>query len=655
MKPTCLLIVCLLPCLAQRPVAPSEEQVGRARGEDFINYNLVQSYEFGYRFHSVGGNEEKYRSDVNYQNGLRLLSSRFSMNSKDGHGRFFDELTISVLGLGNDPYQSANVRAQKNRLWRYDMLWRSNDYYNPALAISDGQHRIDTTRQWQDHDLTIFPQSRFRFFLGYSRNSQQGPALSTTQLLDLLGDKFPLMADINRKQREFRLGNEFQFLGIKVNWMRTWEKFEESSPLRIEAPQPGSDPSIGATLDHFSRTEPYTGSTPGWRVNVIKTGETYWGLNGRFTYSGGRRGFAFDETASGSDRTGGVYGRQILVGGEARRPVTTGNLTLSIFPAERLTITNHSNFYNTRIDGDASYQEFFNSLQGFTRVDFQFLGVRNFSNTTDASYVFNKRVQAHGGYTYANREFRSVEQQTSGNFVDREEGSQQNSLNAGLAGIRLQPYVGLTLAFDGELGRQDRPFYPTADKNYHGLSARAQYRAKSLTLSAVARSFYNFNSTGLAAHSARNRTYSFDASWQAPRWVALDAGYSKLHSDTASWLSYFVSFNETPGRSLWVSNIHAGHLAATIVAGPRVIVTLGYSRTQDTGGHLPGPPPSPEVFIGAQQFPMFFESPFGRLSFKLLEKLRWNFGYQHYRYGEDTLPVLGYRAHTGFTSLLWTF
>ncbi len=657
MRRALCLLACLLPAAsAQRTVAPTAEAVGRARGEDFKNYNLVQSYELGVRSYSVGGNEDKYRSDVNYGNGLRLLASRFSMNSKDGRARYFDELTLWTQGIRNDPYQSAGLRAQKNGWWRYDMLWRSSDYFNPALAIANGQHFIDTTRRLQDHDLTILPQSRFKFFFGYSHNSQKGPALSTSNLFDVRDDEFPLMVDVDRRQREFRVGSEFRILGVRVHWIRSWERYEERTPLRIAGPQAGNSPAERSSLASFSRTEPYSGNTPGWRLNLLKEGRTMWGVNGRFTYSAGRRQFAFDETAVGSDRLGSARNRQILLGGDAQRPVATGHLTWSLFPTEKLTLANHTGFHNNRMEGNSTYVEISNSLLAFYRVDFQFLGVRNFTNATEASYQLAKRVQVHGGYQYSQRLFRSVEQQGFGDFTDRLETRQENRVHAGMFGMRLQPIAGMTLAMDGELGRQDQPFYPIADKDYHAMSARAWYRKKSLTLSATARSAYNFNYSGLSSHSARARTYTFDGSWQASAWLSVEAGYSKLHSDTASWLAYFASgIPVTGGRSLWVSNLRAGNLAANLSLGPRVNLSLGYSRTQDTGGGWPGASPASPAFAAAQQFPMLFESPFGRLSLKITEKLRWNFGYQFYRYGEDPLPAQDYRAHTGFSSLLWTF
>jgi len=649
-------LVFLLPLAAQPPAAPSTETVGRARGEDFGNYNLVQSYELGVRFHGVGGSESKYRSDVNYGNGVRLLASRFSMSSKDGSGKFFDELSIWTQGLGNDPYQSAGLRAHKNHWWRYDMLWRSNAYFNPGLAVAAGQHAMDTERRLQDHEFTMLPQSRLKFLFGFSQSSQQGPALSTTNLFDVRDDEYLLFTDVSRRQREFWVGNEFKVAGIKVHWIRSWERYEEDSPLRTDGLQQGNNTADRAALTRFSRTEPYSGRTPGWRVNILKQGRSLWGISGRFTHSAGRRRFAFDESAEATDRGGATRSRQILVGGDALRPVTTGHLTLSIFPTGRLTITNHSGFHNTRMEGNASYAEFSNASLAFDRVDFQFLGIRSYTNATDANFQAARRLQLHGGYQYSTRAIRSVEQQGFTGFTDRFETRQENRVHSGLFGFRLQPFGGMTLAVDGELGRQDRPFFPIAEKDYHGLSVRAVYRRSSLWLSAAARSAYNFNSAGISTHSARARTYSLDASWQARDWLALEAGYSKLHSGTVSGIAYFASSSQFSGaRSLWVSNIHAVNLAANVSLGTRVSLSLGLSRTEDRGGSFPAAPSPESAFAPAQQYPMLFQSPSARLSIKLTEKIRWNAGYQYYGYREDLSRSLNYRAYNAFSSLLWTF
>ena len=61
--------------LAQPVVTPTPDQAGSPRGENTGDYNVVDSVEMGYRWAVVGGDLGKYRSDVNFGDGIRLLSS----------------------------------------------------------------------------------------------------------------------------------------------------------------------------------------------------------------------------------------------------------------------------------------------------------------------------------------------------------------------------------------------------------------------------------------------------------------------------------------------------------------------------------------------------------------------------------------------------
>src|SRR5579863_6055089 len=107
MKNTIILIYVASAALlcAQPPVAPTTgEQVGNPRGDNTENYNVLESFELGYRYATVGGDFGMYRSTVNYTDGVRLLSSSLSVQSRDGNGRWFDHITLNTQGLGGDPY-----------------------------------------------------------------------------------------------------------------------------------------------------------------------------------------------------------------------------------------------------------------------------------------------------------------------------------------------------------------------------------------------------------------------------------------------------------------------------------------------------------------------------------------------------------------------
>ena len=148
----------------------------------------------------------------------------------------------------------------------------------------------------------------------------------------------------------------------------------------------------------------------------------------------------------------------------------------------------------------------------------------------------------------------------------------------------------------------------------------------------------------------------------AKRWFNIDAGYSKQHWDTLTGLAYFATGDFVENEaSLYISNIHSTYLSARASLRARVDLTVGFTRVQDTGDGRSTPTSGPAggstlaAFRAAQTFPLTFQSPQARLSVRLHTKIRWNFGYQYYGYAAAFQPTQDYRAHTGFTSLLWSF
>jgi len=648
--------------LAQPTVAPTAEPAGSTRGQNAGAYNIVNSFETGYRFAEIGGDLGKYRSDVNFTSGVRLLSSSLMIHSREGHGRFFDQLVLTTQGLGNDPYENAILRIEKNRLYRFDMSWRQNEYFNPALTIASGLHGMNTLRRFQDYDLTLLPQSSFKFFLGYTRNNQSGPALTTIQVFDSRGDEFPLFSNIRRQRNEYRLGTEIKALGYRLNLMHGWDNFKEDTPTALTAASAGANSNDAVTLNTFSRAEPYHGNSPYWRVTLIREDRKNYAVNGRFTYTAGRRAFVLDEFAGGTARFG-AFNRQVLTYGDASRPVATGNLTVSLFPTSRLTLTNHTSVYNVRTDGNSYYRTVDNGTLATDFLNFQYLGIRTLANETQVNFEFSPMAAAFGGYQFSHRRVSSIERLgfTDGGAPDLAAATQTNRLHSGILGVRLRPIKPLVIVLDAELGRADRPFYPTSERDYHLLGARIQYRSRSVTFSAQARSNYNNNSTSLTSFSSQSRNYSGDLSWNPRTWVGLDLSYAKVHLYTVGGIAYFASGAFVRNdRSYYYSNIHHGNLTARFSLRRRADLFVGFSRVQDTGDGRAtstgaGIGSALPLFQTAQTYPLTFQSPMARLSLRLRERLHLNVGYQYYGYREEFSNLQNYRANTGYTSLLWSF
>jgi len=654
---------------AQQTVAPTTEPVGSARGTNVGNYNVTESFEAGYRFNSIGGDLGEYRTDVNYNKGPRLLGSSLSVHSREGHGHYFDEILLNTIGLGNDPYQAAILRIEKNGLYRYDMTWRYNAYYNPGLTVASGLHLEDTSARFQDHELTLLPHPRFQVRAGYSRNTENGPALTTSQEFDSNGYGYPVFANVRRQWNEYRLGAEAQVAGFRFTIRHRWDYFKDDTPLSSAGVVASGNPADLTVLQQFRASQPVHGSNPGWLGNLF-TRRKRWGVNARMTYNNGTQNFALNEFAQGIGQSGLPAARQILVGGQAQRPDAAGDFLLSLFLTEHLSITTNGSASSNRIDGASSYSEVTNVLDLGTTVYFRYLGIRYLTNSTVINYRATNRIGFYGGFSYTDRSVRTIEGfdiPAFANSAQRDLYEVTNVERSVTLGARLRPMKPLTVNLDGGISRADQPLTPVAGRHYYTINGRAQYRLRRVQLSAAYHRVYNVN-PDFSLYSSHSRDYNANASWSLKDWLSLDASYAKLHLSTDSFLAFFAGVSrpqlQTGFRSLYVSNIHAATLAVHFGLRKRTDVFVGYSITDDTGDgrSLPVPPgvtnPVQAVLTSVQTFPLLYESPLARVSVRITGKVRWNVGWQYYDYGQ-MFQVFGFyqnfHAHTGFTSLLWTF
>ena len=204
---------------AQTPAKTANEPTEKTEG----NYAVQQSIEFGYRDSMIGGNLNNYDTFENLSSGVRLFDYSLDMRSINHQGLFFDNLSFSNFGYGGDPNDVSRLHVDKNKWYDFrGMVRRDKNFWNynllanplnpvssiPGAAITSSPHALDLSHRMQDYDLTLFPQSRFRFRLGYSRNVNTGPAYTTLE-----GGTEPLLSEnVNDITNSYRMGVDYRGL-----------------------------------------------------------------------------------------------------------------------------------------------------------------------------------------------------------------------------------------------------------------------------------------------------------------------------------------------------------------------------------------------------------------------------------------------------------
>ena len=657
--------------LAQPVVTPTPDQPDEIN--DAGAYTISNSFEVGYRMSDVSGNHDAYRAAINYGSGIRLLEGQFRLNSKEGHGTAIDELSIYNIGAGEDPYQATRLRLEKNNRFRYDMQLRVNQYFNQLPSLWNGERAARTKRTYQNHDLTLFPDTRFEVILGYDRNSQSGPGFFTEgipQNFRAFDDEnfLRFSNDIRRQNNQYRAGFNARIVGLAITFVQALDNYKEDPIFGDASTLPLPSTNV-QQVESVRRDEPIHGNTPVTTVAIRTEKEHKIGFQARYVYAGGNRNFILSQDITAFSPALNLSStRQTFVFGDADRKQGNGDFTIVFMPTDQWTISNTTSINNTRISGDSVFLEITNNESQLT--SFESLGIRHITNASEVNFRPHRKFGVYGAYRFSRRRI-----QTRENFIfpggtfATDPFEQSNDINSAVAGFRWLPISGMRVSFDAEVGQADLPFTPRNDKDFHSETVRVQYRKKGFTIGGRFKSRNNNNAASLINHSSQSRYWSANASWTDPDGLLMfDAGYTKLEIDTASGIfNFFDQTDSAPeARTFYTSNLNTLYFSSRLRPHKRATIYLGYNIAKDTGDDR-GAPAFADGLVPAytnfsfdgtnfyNSFPLTYQSPSARLSIALHERLSWNFGWQFYNYDERFIGDQNYHAHVSYSSFRWSF
>ncbi len=273
MKPNRRFLLSLAGLLALSPMLRAQDDK-EVSPMTFGGFDTQGSADVGYRFTDVKGYKPMYQELLDLQSGPRLLDFSLFGEAKEGASPFADSYSLTMSGLGGDPFPTAQFTVNKKKLFDLRVNWRQAYYYwnqsdnvilpitTAATGLSTGltdHHDWDTVRKFGSVDLTLHATNNLRFNFNYYRTTDDG-ATFTTAAPDFLGspsywgtfaraNPFYLYAPIDDETNRFTGGLDYTSHSWTVHYAAGYQTFSASTNVNnVTSPELSIDPATSSTL-----------------------------------------------------------------------------------------------------------------------------------------------------------------------------------------------------------------------------------------------------------------------------------------------------------------------------------------------------------------------------------------------------------------------
>ncbi len=613
------------------PQSPSATPPAAPDGVTSGGYQIHSSVDVGYRSSFVTGSQDMYDTLVNLQTGPRFLDQTLSMQSLDHQALLFDNLYLNSSGWGGDPNNFLRLRADKGKLYKLQYGFRRDQNFSdfdllanplnpptstPSIPALDSPHLFDTTRRMSDFDLTLLPQSRLSFRMGYSRNNMTGPSYSSVHE----GTEALLLQPWNTTMNSYRFGVDFKILPLTVLSFDQYLDYYKGdtdtelapfAPALLPAPGTGSA-ELGLSIDTANKVpcavvppatslivsgtltnvacSGYFGYTRNQRIRTSTPTERF-GFRGNyfqrfdllasFTYSSANSNAPLDESFNGLITRTATRAFTGTGTGNAKRisnvldAETTVHLTQHLRLIEKFylwayRIPESANF--TEVDSDCPVTTpptpctLLTPLSATAPATIPTLTQASFNQTvkrnqTELVWDISKKMGGRIGFRYSDQVFNHFN-----DFLAGDEDHFVVQGYTGLVGFWARPTHALRLNFSAEHTNYDNVIVRISPRKESRYRFQTTYTPRPwAVLGGSVNIFQTANADALTNYVGHNQNYGLTASLTPRERFGLDLAYN-YNSVIQNAL---ICFNDTPpaGVSLpFVSN--AGSCAANDPANP---------------------------------------------------------------------------------------
>ena len=600
-----LMIVVLLNFSARAQTAGGGTSQAQAAPEvvERGGYVIHQSVEIGYRVSDQTGSEQMYNSLVDLRTGPRFFEQSLSMQSQAHDGLLFDNLFINSFGWGGDPNNGLRARVDKNQWYDFRANFRRDqtdfDYdllanplnpstSSPSIPVTSSPHAFATRRRMSDFDLTLLPQSKIDFRLGYSRNNVTGPSYSSVHE----GTDALLYQAWNTTLNSYRFGADVKLLPRTVisydqfldyyKGDTTWRlapfaqallpgtpgtvelglpiDTANNTPCAIVPPATSLIDSTGTLTNtacnayfNYNRSNRIRTSTPTERVSLHSSYFQRLELSASYAYSSGDMNAPLDELFNGLIQRSSIRQETVTGPGQATRISNVADFSATVHLSEHFRLVDTVRFWSYRIPEQFSSTEtdwtctdtttcsLLTPLSATTQSVTNSADQLSFNqswktNQADLVWDASKHFGGRIGFRYGDKVFHQLE------FTTGDENRIVVHEYTPLLAFWARPTTSLRFNFDWEHTSSDNAIVRIGPRKADRYRIQGNYTPKPwAVLGASVNLWEASNGNSLIDYRGHNRNYGLTANLTPRERFGFDFAYN--YNDTMQ--SAFICFNDS--------------------------------------------------------------------------------------------------------------
>ena len=690
---------------------PSGEPNGVSSG----GYLIHSSGELGYRSTDISGSGNMYDTLVNLQQGPRFLDETLSMQSQAHQGFLFDNLYLNSFGWGGDPNNALRLRADKGKWYNLQGSFRRDQSFSdfdllanplnpststPTIQAQNSPHLFDTVRRMSDFDLTLLPQSRVSFRLGFSHNNMTGPSYSSIHE----GTDALLLQNWNTTMTSYRFGvdwkaaprtvisydqffnyykgdTDYQLASFAPALLSTGVPVELGLPIDTVNKEPcagapaGTPLTVGGVLTNnncsayfsYSRNQRIRTSSPTERLSMRSNNIQRLDLVASFSYSSADMSTPLDENFAGLITRTHTLAFNGTGTASAKRISDVLDAEATLHLTQHLRLIQKFYFWAYRIPQNGNLTETDNnctvpatctlltSLSATTPTTTPTIALSSFNQTwkrsqTELAWDISKKAGARIGYRYGERSFNHFNDYLPGD-LDHFVGLEKTAL----LGLWARPTHALRLNFDLEHTNYNSVFIRMSPRKEARYRFQTTYTPRPwAVLGGSINILQDSNADAQTQYVGHNQNYGLTASLVPRERFGLDLAYN-FNSVIQNAL---ICFNDTPPAGVTLpfvtgannNNCAGNDTANNLMAnsyytnhtnfGMAAIRFKPEKRVTANVGYsitsVDGSVPQFNILQPLGSLQYKYQQPVANLSVDLGHKLAYNMGWNYYQYAEGS-------------------